>query len=85
MTKLAKATGGQKKSKLTGIPKLQDANEAGTRNSERCTLILTEGDSAKALAKSGLAVLRRDYYGVYPSRGKFFNVRDANTKKLGAN
>ena len=47
-------TGGQKKSKLTGIPKLEDANEAGTRNSDKCTLILTQGDSAKSLAVAGL-------------------------------
>lgn len=31
--KLNKLTSGGKKSKLTGIPKLEDANEAGTRNS----------------------------------------------------
>jgi DNA topoisomerase-2 len=83
MTKLAKATGGQKKTKLTGIPKLEDANEAGTRNSEKCTLILTEGDSAKALAMSGLSVIGRDYYGVFPLKGKLLNVREANTKQLG--
>ena len=47
-------TGGGKKSKLHGIPKLEDANEAGTRNSDKCTLILTEGDSAKSLAMAGL-------------------------------
>jgi DNA topoisomerase II len=41
LSKLAKMTGGGKKAKLTGIPKLEDANEAGTRNSEKCTLILT--------------------------------------------
>jgi DNA topoisomerase-2 len=33
LSKLAKMTGGTKKAKLTGIPKLEDANEAGTRNS----------------------------------------------------
>ncbi len=43
-----------------GIPKLDDANEAGTRNSEQCTLILTEGDSAKSLAIAGLSVVGRD-------------------------
>ena len=36
--------------KHINVPKLEDANEAGGKNSERCTLILTEGDSAKALA-----------------------------------
>jgi DNA topoisomerase-2 len=34
------------------IPKLEDANLAGKSN--RCTLILTEGDSAKTLAMSGV-------------------------------
>ncbi len=33
-----------------GIPKLEDANDAGGKHSQECTLILTEGDSAKALA-----------------------------------
>lgn len=47
-----KKTDGTKKQGIHGIEKLEDANEAGTRNSERCTLILTEGDSAKALAVS---------------------------------
>lgn len=42
--------GGKKASRLLGIPKLEDANNAGTRKSEDCTIILTEGDSAKALA-----------------------------------
>lgn len=33
----------KKTSKLKGMPKLEDANEAGTKNSIKCTLILTEG------------------------------------------
>jgi DNA topoisomerase-2 len=40
-------------------------------------LILTEGDSAKSLAMSGLSVIGRDHYGVYPLKGKPLNVRDA--------
>ena len=43
---LAKKTNGTKKNKLRDIPKLDDANWAGTRRSEQCTLILTEGDSS---------------------------------------
>lgn len=35
------------------VEKLEDANKAGGKESQRCTLILTEGDSAKALAVSG--------------------------------
>lgn len=38
---------GSKKARILGIPKLEDANDAGTKKSEECTLILTEGDSAK--------------------------------------
>ena len=33
LSKLAKMTAGGKKAKITGIPKLEDANEAGTKNS----------------------------------------------------
>lgn len=51
-----------------GIAKLDDANDAGTRHSQNCTLILTEGDSAKTMAVSGLSVVGRDRYGVFPLR-----------------
>ena len=47
-----------------------------------CTLILTEGDSAKTLAVSGLGVIGRDKYGVYPLRGKVLNVREASHKQV---
>uniref|UniRef100_T1JG36 DNA topoisomerase 2 n=1 Tax=Strigamia maritima TaxID=126957 RepID=T1JG36_STRMM len=71
-----------KHSKLRGIPKLEDANNAGTKNSSDCTLILTEGDSAKSLAVSGLGVVGRDKYGVFPLRGKLLNVREATHKQI---
>ena len=45
-----KKAGGKKKTKLTGITKLDDANFAGSAKSKDCTLIITEGDSAKSLA-----------------------------------
>ena len=77
-----KKTDGRKKIRLTGIAKLDDANKAGTRESRKCTLILTEGDSAKTLATSGLAVVGRDYFGIFPLRGKPLNVKDASTKSL---
>lgn len=81
-SQLVKQCSGTKCSRLTGIPKLDDANEAGGRNSGKCTLILTEGDSAKALAVSGLGVVGRDYYGVFPLRGKLLNVREASHKQV---
>ncbi|GMS84582.1 hypothetical protein PENTCL1PPCAC_6757 [Pristionchus entomophagus] len=75
----------KKTSKLKGIPKLEDANDAGTKNSHLCTLILTEGDSAKTLAVSGLGVVGRDRYGVFPLRGKLLNVREGNIKQVADN
>jgi DNA topoisomerase-2 len=74
--------GGSKKSKLSGIPKLDDANNAGGRKSKNCTLILTEGDSAKTLAIAGLSVIGRDNYGVFPLKGKLLNVRDASPQQI---
>jgi DNA topoisomerase II len=67
---------------LTGLTKLSDANNAGGRHSSKCTLILTEGDSAKALAVAGLAVVGRDNFGVFPLRGKLLNVREASHETI---
>lgn len=77
-------TDGKKTNKLI-IPKLDDANNAGTKNSSNCTLILTEGDSAKTMAISGLSVIGRDNYGVFPLRGKVMNVKDASLQKISDN
>ena len=74
--------GGKKTSNVRGIDKLDDANKAGSNESLKCTLILTEGDSAKALAIAGLSVIGRDHYGVFPLRGKLLNVRDIDMKKI---
>ncbi|UKK02038.2 DNA topoisomerase 2 [Theileria orientalis] len=71
--------------KLFGIPKLEDANKAGTRFSMECTLILTEGDSAKTSCLAGLSVVGRDKYGVFPLKGKLLNVREASYKQLTQN
>ena len=76
---------GARKSKITGIPKLDDANKAGTAHSKNCTLIVTEGDSAKTLAVAGLSVVGRDNYGVFPLRGKCKNVRDVSVSQLTSN
>ena len=84
MKELAK-TDGTRKSKITGIPKLDDANKAGTAHSGKCTLIVTEGDSAKTLAVAGLSIVGRDHYGVFPLRGKCKNVRDVSVAQLTSN
>jgi DNA topoisomerase-2 len=80
--KQLKKNDGAKRNRITGIPKLEDANNAGTRKSSECTLILTEGDSAKALAVSGLTEVGRDNFGVFPLRGKLLNVREANHDQI---
>lgn len=46
---------------------------------------MTEGDSAKALALAGIEVVGREYYGVFPLRGKFLNVREASNKQIKEN
>ena len=84
-TKTNKKTDGSKTKSIRGIPKLIDANFAGTTKSNLCTLILCEGDSAKAGVVSGLSKEDRNIYGVYPMRGKLLNVRDETTKKIGDN
>ncbi len=81
-SQLSKKQSGSKHSKLRGIAKLDDANEAGGRNSLDCTLIITEGDSAKTLAVSGLGVIGRDSYGVFSLRGKLLNVREATHNQV---
>ncbi|PPQ95649.1 hypothetical protein CVT26_008678 [Gymnopilus dilepis] len=77
-----KKTDGSKRERLLGLTKLADANNAGTRHAKDCTLILTEGDSAKALAVAGLGVVGRDNFGVFPLRGKLLNVREAKHDQI---
>ena len=78
-------TDGKKKRTITGILKLEDANEAGGKHSKKCTLIICEGDSAKTFAIAGLGVVGRDFYGVYPLKGKPLNVREASLKSVTEN
>jgi DNA topoisomerase II len=77
-----KKTDGKKQTKITGIPKLDDAVYAGTLKSHECILILTEGDSAKAMAISGLSQEQRKYHGVFPLKGKLLNVKDVGARKV---
>tara|TARA_B110001450_G_C17665372_1_gene499300 strand:- start:1030 stop:4497 length:3468 start_codon:yes stop_codon:yes gene_type:complete len=83
--KAAKKTDGRKTKSIRGIPKLMDANWAGTTKSDQCVLILCEGDSAKAGIVSGLSKEDRNKYGVFPLKGKLMNVLDINQAKLNSN
>jgi DNA topoisomerase-2 len=85
-TKAAKKTDGAKTKTIRGIPKLIDANYAGSADkSAQCTIILCEGDSAKAGIISGLSKEDRNFIGVYPMKGKLFNVHGETTKRISEN
>lgn len=76
---------GKKTTNLKSLTKLDDARLAGSKRSSECRLILTEGDSAKTFAISGLEIIGRDLYGVFPLKGKLLNVRDATPNQLLSN
>lgn len=81
---ILKKSDGGRRSRMNN-PKLVEANKAGTREGHHCTLILTEGDSAKGLAMAGRAVVGPDLFGVFPLRGKLLNVRDASFDQISKN
>jgi len=83
--KAAKKTDGVKSKSVRGIPKLTDANWAGTEKSKDCIIIFCEGDSAKAGIISGLSSDDRNTIGVYPMKGKILNVRGEAVKKISEN
>jgi DNA topoisomerase-2 len=83
--KAAKKTDGVKSKSVRGIPKLTDANWAGTEKSKDCIIIFCEGDSAKAGIISGLSSEDRNSIGVYPMKGKILNVRGEAVKKISEN
>ena len=84
-TKAAKKTDGSKSKSIRGIPKLDDANWAGTEKSRDCMIIFCEGDSAKTGVISGLSSEDRNTIGVYPLKGKVMNVRGEAVKKVAEN
>lgn len=84
-TKQVKKADGKKTRRIAGIPKLNDAEFAGTAKSGDCVLILCEGDSAKAGVVSGLSKEDRNYIGVYPLKGKILNVRGETAMNVAKN
>jgi DNA topoisomerase-2 len=72
----------RKKKGFVKIEGLDPANNAGGKYSTDCTLILCEGLSAKTYAVAGIEKgvygrSGRDWFGVYPLRGKVLNVRNS--------
>jgi DNA topoisomerase-2 len=80
----AKATK-RKSTAVPRIPKYDPAPAAGRRGGPPCTLILTEGDSAKALAVAGLAAVGRERFGLMALRGKLLNARAATRAQIANN
>lgn len=81
---ILKKSDGSRRTRISN-PKLIDANKAGTKDGWQCTLILTEGDSAKGLAVAGRSMVGPDLFGVFPLRGKLLNVRDASIDQISKN
>jgi len=82
---LLKNSDGKKTSMIKGIPNLSDATWAGTKKSEQCYLMVTEGLSALTTALSATAVIGRDKFGCFPLKGKGLNVRDASASAISNN
>lgn len=72
------------KTKKLEIEKLIDAEEAGKKNSNKCTLFLCEGDSASSFAKIGMTHknIGHKYYGCFPLGGKPLNVLNVTDSKI---
>lgn len=80
----------EKKKKNVKIEGYDPANNAGGKFSNECTLILCEGLSAKTYAVSGIDKgvydkKGRDWFGVYPLRGKVLNVRNSSASVIAKN
>jgi DNA topoisomerase II len=76
-------TSGKRRPMISTLTKLVDAASAGgSAGGAIRTLIVTEGDSAKALALNSLSNEQRKSFGVFPLRGKLLNVRNNNIARL---
>jgi DNA topoisomerase-2 len=79
---LADASRATKHTKRVVAPADSKYEPATAKGRPQSTLIVCEGDSAANLVRSGLSVVGRTHYGLYPLRGKFLNVRGATPKDV---
>jgi len=84
-TKIRNTLNSSGKHSSVNIPKLDDAHDAGTAQSAGTMLFLVEGDSAKTMVSTGMSVIGRKKYGVFPLKGKVLNVKGASAKKIAEN
>jgi DNA topoisomerase II len=84
---LAKQNGTKVQNVALGIEKADDAKLAGTKDSQKCTLYITEGLSAKTFVVAGLKNIKdgNKLTGILPVKGKILNVRDASPKQIAEN
>ena len=83
---LAKSTS----TKSLAIEGYDRANYSGTSKSSECVLVVCEGLSAKTFAVAGIdkgmyGKRGRNYFGIYPLRGKLLNTRNASTTSISKN
>lgn len=83
--KKSKATDSKKRA--SRVDGLDSANFAGGKRSMECTLILCEGLSAKTYAVHGIEKgienrKGRDFFGIYPLKGKLLNVRNSSPAQI---
>ena len=74
----------KRSTKIYDIPKLMDAEKAGTQESNQCKLFICEGDSAAGLGRILLSQSFK-YNGLFPIRGRLLNVRSASAKQIAEN
>lgn len=83
---LSKSDG--KKKKHIKLAKLVDANRAGLADSDKCSLFIVEGKSAASYPDVLISTMQdpkflgRDYYGIFPVKGKCINVCDKSPIRI---
>ena len=55
------------------------------RKGSKCSLYIAEGLSAKSMVSTGLSVIKREFNGIFPIKGKLLNSRGATIDKVKAN
>ena len=65
----------------------EEANRAGSSESQKCILFLTEGESAESYAKKRIALLEgnKDFAGYFPLKGKVLNTMNASDEQFEKN
>ena len=66
----------------TSLKRIIKFDDAGSKNRDKCALILTEGDSAR---KSLISARDPVFHGLYPLKGKPVNVSGISMAKLASN